>query len=125
MLHPHQNALDLRREYVDALDNHHVVGAPHHLIHTRVGAPTCTGLIIDAGDVLGAVAQDWHSFARQRGDHQLAYLARPFALQGILVDDLRQEVVLCEVQPTAQFALAGNARAAEFGHAVVVGDKHM
>ena len=116
-----EHALDLRGEHVDALDDQHVVGAAHHLIHTRVRAAACARLVVDARDVLRAVAQHREALAQQRRHHELARLARRLPLERVGVDDLGQKRVLRKVQAAAALALAGNARAAELRHAVVVG----
>ena len=122
VFHAHQHAFNLAGEHVDALDDEHIVGAAHNFIHAHMGAAAGAGLVVQAGDVLGAVAQHRHALAGECCHHQLAHLPGGLLLQGVLVDDFRQESVLGEVEAAAQVALAGDTGAGELGHAVVIRD---
>ena len=63
------------------------------------------------------------ALAQQRGDHQFPALARVLRLERLVVNDFRQERILCKMQAAAVFAFAGDARPAQFRHAIVICDK--
>ena len=116
-----QYALNLGWEDVDALDDHHIIAAALHLFHPDVGAPAGTGGVVEAGDVAGAVAQKRQRLFKERGDNQLAGGARGQHLAGFGIDDLRDKMILPDVQPAAVFTFSRNAGAGQLAHPVVVG----
>jgi hypothetical protein len=100
-LDPQQRLLDLGGEDVDAADDQHVVGAPGDAAHACRASPAGTGLAVEAGDVAGAIADQRHRLAGERGDHQLAGLAFRDRLERLRVQTLDQEMILLDVHPGA------------------------
>ena len=117
----HQNALDLRRKYVDPPDDQHVVGTPAHTIHPDVRAPAYTRFGIERRHVPGAVADDREGLFGDRGEHQLAFLAVRQILPGDRVDDLGDEMILENVEALLGLeAFYGHPRSDHFTEAVNV-----
>ena len=117
-----ENVLDLGREDVHALDDEHIIGTTHCFRHTGMGTAAGTWLIRDFRDVFCAVTQNGHTTAGQCGDNQLSDLVFAQTFAGIVVDDLRQEVIFGKVHTVAGFTVTGNTRTAQFGHTVVIRD---
>ena len=73
------------------------------------------------GDVPGPVADHGESLFIQSGEHKLPFGAGRKGLQGLRIDDFRDEMVLVNMQAVLAFAFRGNPRPHDFTHAVVVG----
>ena len=71
-LNLHQNFLDLGGEYIDPAQDDHIVTAPGYLFHPPHG-PRRAGH--QAGQVAGAIADDWKRLFAERGKHQLSQFA--------------------------------------------------
>ena len=118
----HEGLFDLPRIEVDAFDDEHIVRAAGDTVDTEGGA--AAGAFFtrdDACDVVGAVADDGHGFARKRSEDHLAIFAvgQDFACDG--VNDFGDILVFPDVESAmAAAVLAGCADAACFGHAINV-----
>ena len=116
--HLEDHLLDLRREYIDAADDHHVVAAPGDLVHAAHGPRRARQ---QAGEIAGAVADDRHGFLDQGGEDQLAFLAVGQGLEAFHIDDLRVEVILPDGGAVLGLdAFLGHAGADDLGQAVDV-----
>src|SRR3989454_8734807 len=118
--HPQQGALDLRRVHVHTLDDKHIVGPADEAAHSRRCPPATARRRRERGDVAGPIADDGHRALGQRGQHEFALLTRPQWFAGRRVDDLRQEVVVGDVQALARLALAGDPGADDLAEPVDV-----
>ena len=92
-----QRAFHLGRENVDTPNFQHVVAAADDFMHPGGGAPAGAGLIIDPGDILGAVTEHGDPPLGQIGHHQLSGIARRQRLSRFRVDDLTQEMILIDM----------------------------
>src|SRR2546427_10282394 len=92
---------------VHALDDQHIVRAPLHPGHPYRGPATGAWGVGERRDVARAVADEGQRALGQRREHELPFPARSQDLVGRGVDDLRQEVVVLDVEPVADLALAG------------------
>ena len=115
---PQDQFLDLRGEYVDAADDHHVVGPAGNLLHP---AHAARGGWQQAGEIARAVTDDRQRFLGQRREHEFAHLAVGHRRAGLGVDDLRIEMIFPDARAVlALDAFAGDARTDYFGEAIYV-----
>ena len=114
-----QNLLfNLRREYVDAANDQHVVRAAGDLVHA---AERARGRCQQARQIAGAVANHREGFLGQRGEHQFAFGAVGQHFAGIGVDDFWVEMVFPNHRAVFGLnAFACHAGAHDFGQAVDV-----
>ena len=115
-LEVHQDLLYLDGEDIDATQHHHIIATATHAVQTDMVAPAGTRAAKHAGEVAGAVAQQRHGLAAQRGEHQLANLAVGHGLQCLGVNNLNDIIVLPEVQAVLLGALEAYAGAAHLAH---------
>ena len=80
-------------EYVDSLEYDHVVAAALHAVESDVVASAWAFAWEDAGEVACAVTKERHGFAVDGGEHQFAYLAFRYWLEGVGIDYLDYVVV--------------------------------
>src|SRR5438552_583965 len=118
LLDAQERALDLGGIEVHALDHQHVVRAALDPRHPHRGAAAAAGPRGQRADVAGAVANERRRALGERGQRQLTLGARRQAGAGGRVDDLRQEVIVGDVQARALLALAGDAGPDDLGEAV-------
>ena len=118
----HQRLFDLTRIEIYALHDQHVVRTPRDAVYAKRGAPAGAFLARkDAGDVVGAVADDRHRLARHRGEHDFAVFAVGNGRAGDGIDDFGDVLVFPHVQAVVRLAvLARRADAAGFRHSVDV-----
>ena len=87
--------LDLGWKYVDAANDHHVVGAAGHLLdppHRAGGARQ------QPGEITRAVANDGHALLGERGEHELALGSVRQHRAAFRIDNLRIEMILPDVR---------------------------
>ena len=80
-------------------------------------ASTRTAATQHTGEVTGAIAQQRHSLATQRGEYQFANLTIRYGFQRLWVNNLYDVVVLPEMQTILLLTFEAYARAAHLTHA--------
>ena len=95
----HEQALDLTREQVDPSDNEHIVGATRHPLHSHMGAAAPARLRVQPGNIFRPVTDNRERFLGDGGKDQLPFFAEWEVLTCCGIDDLRNEMVLENVQP--------------------------
>ena len=109
-----QDLLNLDGEYVDSLQNYHVVAAAFHAVKAFVLASAGTFARQDAREVACAVPQQGHGFTTKRGEHQFANLAFGHRLQSFGIDNFNNVVVLPNVHSILLFTFESHSGAAHF-----------
>src|SRR5262249_13316000 len=110
--------LDLRGKYVDAANDHHVVGSAADLLHAAHGARPPRQ---ETRKVSGAVADHGHCFFRQRRKDDLTSFTLREHPASVWIDDLGIEVILPNVRSVFGFdAFARHSRSDQFGQAVSI-----
>src|SRR5574344_1513343 len=118
--HLEQCSLNLRREYVHTANDKHVIASANETAQARKGTSTFAFTIIDACQILRAVADKRETFLRERGEHKFANDIFTNRLQSVAVNDFRNEVVFVYVQAFVILAVTGNARTHHFAQSVDV-----
>jgi len=104
-----QGPLDLGGIEVDALDDEHVIRTPLDARHSRRGAAAAARLEAQGRDVAGTVTNERHRPLGQRGEDELPFPAGRQHGARNRIDDLREEVIVGDVEAVARLALAGDA----------------
>jgi hypothetical protein len=123
-----KDLLDLGGVEVDSLEDDHVVRAAMESVESHAGAPARAPLArSDTREIPGPVTDQGQPLPRQRGHHQLAPLAIRKDAAGPRIDDLRQVVIVPDVDPLPGEALDAHPRPASLRHAdeVMRADAHL
>ena len=115
-----EDFLNLLREYIDALDFHHVISTPGNHIDARVLAATLAIPRNNPGHIVGTVADQRRPFLHQGGDDNLAPLPVSHRLQGNRVDDFQINIIIPVMHAVVIFAADADARAINLRQAVNV-----
>ena len=114
------HTLYLRREYVDAADDEHVVAAAHDTVHAHQRTPARTFLIVQRRQVVRPVAQQRHRLLGQVRETQFAHLALRQRFPRRRVHNLRIIIVFVQVQTVLAFTLEAHARTRHLAQSVHV-----
>ena len=71
----HENRLDLGREYIDALDDQHIIASAQRLRHFYMGSAAGAFLSAENTDVSGTVTEQRERFLRDAGEYKLSFLS--------------------------------------------------
>src|SRR5574344_163992 len=118
--HLEQCCLNLRREYVHTATDKHVIASANKTAQARKGTSAFAFLVVDAREVLRAVADKREAFLRERGEYKFANDIFTNRLQSVAVNNFRNEVVFVDMQAFVIFAVTGNARPHHFTQTVDV-----
>ena len=113
-------AFDLRREYVYATDNQHIIASTRDFVQLNRRSSARTRIVVQAGNISGSITKQRHTFFRQGGDNQLATFADGKGFQGIHVHDFGIEMVVLEVHTRLILTFTSNARACDFTQTIDV-----
>ena len=91
-----EHRLNLGREYINALDNEHIVAAATGFAHLHKGTSTGALFAGEYANVAGAIAQQGERLLGQGSENQLALGSFGQNLPGVGIDDLRNEVILVD-----------------------------
>ena len=93
-----QDRLDLRRKDIDAANDQHVVGAAAHTCDAGMGPAADARFIGYAGNIPGAVTDQGNTLLGDGCNDQFTAFTLSQALTGFGIYDLRDEVVLPDMQ---------------------------
>ena len=112
--HFQQYGFNLRREYVDTTDDHHIVATAEDTAHTDSGTAAFALFIDQVRQVTRTVTDHRHTFLGQGGKYQLALFTFRHRLQSDRIDDFREEMVFPQVGTVLAFAFATDTGTADF-----------
>ena len=110
--------LNLCREYVDALDLHHVIGTTLDDVDEGVGAAAGAFARNDTGKVMRAVADERCAFFHESRDDDFAPLAVREDLAGLRINDLEVDVVVPDMHVLGFGAVDSDARSVDLSQSV-------
>src|SRR6266568_705499 len=116
-----QNLLDLRRKYVNALDNQHIITPPHGFLHSDHGSTAFTGGMVESRDIPRSITDHREGFLADRGQHQFTDTSGGEHLAGFRIDYFGYESILGDVHAAFTQAFASNTRPHDFRKAVIIG----
>ena len=108
-----ENSLDLGREYVNAADDHHVVGTSGYLLDLRCGTSALTLAVVKACQVVCVITQERNAFLTDGGEYEFTEFSVRKRLACFRINDLRDEVVSFDVDQVGLVAGASYTRSAD------------
>ncbi len=115
-----QHLFNLRREYIHAADNQHVVCTAGKILHTRRGTAAFTRLIKQSCNILCAVTDHRQRLLRQRRHNELALLTFRQHFSGLRIDDFRDEMVFIDMHAAKLQTLSRHTGTVDLTHAVIL-----
>ena len=110
--------LNLCREYVDALDFHHVIGTTFDDVDEGVGAAAGAFARNDTGKVMRTVTDERCAFFHESRDDDFAPLAVREDLAGLRINDLEVDVVIPDMHVLGLGAVDADARSVDLSQSV-------
>ena len=106
-----ENSLDLGREYVDALDNKHVVRTAERLRHLYKCTSAGALLSRQDADILRAIAEKRERFLGKCSKYELTLLSVREYFPCLWINDFDNKIVLVDMHAVLIFALERNTGA--------------
>ena len=108
-----KNSFDLRREYVYAADDHHVIGTSGYLLDLRGGTSAFALTVVKACQVVSVIAQKRYAFLGDGREYEFTEFSVRKRLACLRIHDLRNEVVCFDVDQVGLVAGTSYTRSAD------------
>ncbi len=118
--HTEENTFDLRRKYVDATNNEHIVASAVGLGHADECTAAGTGSVVQASNIPGAVTDQGKGFLCHTGEDQFAVFTGRQGHAGFGIDDFGNEVIFVHMQSVLICTVKGNAGTGDFSQTVYI-----